>query len=185
MKKIALFLLAFVFVGAGCASSLGNKTVQGEWTLAFDLPEGWVMVQPYQPSDTPINLGGDIEPTDSEVVLQSTSAHILTGGVGIEEDRVSLFGDYLTVEDAWTQISVTKLDTRRVIPSEAEDLGDGFFKETVCEEGGECTQYAQSRFVYYLKTDAANYKFMVLQSNQDITVAEEVIFSAEVVEEVL
>lgn len=183
MKKLLLGFATLTLLGAGCAGVLTGKPVTGEWALAFDMPEGWVMVQPYQASATPINIDGDIEATDSEVYVQSTSAHILTGGVGIEEDRASLFGDYLTYDDSWTQIQVLRLDPRRVIPGEAEDLGDGFFKETLCEEGGECTQYGASRFVYYLKTEGTNYKFTVLSSNADMTDAEEVILSAQVVEE--
>ena len=159
MKKVFSIALALVLVGAGCTSLGGNKVVTGDWSLAFDLPNDWVMVQPYQPSDTPINLEGDIDPTDAEVILQSTPNHILTGGVGIDDDRLELFGEVLTVEDSWTQISVTRLDPRRLIPSEAEDLGDGFFKETLCDAGEDCEIYNRSRFVYYLQGEDIIYKF--------------------------
>ena len=185
MKKFLLSFLSLALLGVGCSSLGGQQVVQGQWTLAFDLPDGWVMVQPYQPADTPINVGGDINALDSEVVLQSTQQHILTGNVSIDEDREVLFGDYLTTDDAWTKISVLKLDNRRLIPSESEDLGNGFFKETVCEEGEDCTVYNTSRFVYYYHTDAAKYKFTVQQANADLQDAVDVIMTAQVVEEVL
>lgn len=169
MKKYLFSLFAFAFIGAGCAAGGGaNSVVQGEWTLTFDLPNGWVMVQPYQPEDTPINLEGDIQPTDSEVILQSTDKHILPEGGEIDEDRLPLFGD-ITQND-YIQISVLKLDPRRIIPSEAEDLGDGFFKD------GD---------VYYYKTPDANYKFTITAVGRDVQEAVDVIMTAQVVEETL
>lgn len=167
MKKVFLFALSLVLVGAGCTSLGGNKVVEGDWSIAFDLPNDWVMVQPYQPSDTPINLDGEITPTDAEVYLQSTDLHILPEGSGqIEEDRVELFGEI--VESDFTRISVLKLDPRRVIPSESEDLGDGFFKD------GE---------IYYFETEDAKYKFTILSEGQSTDEAVEVIVSAQVVGE--
>jgi hypothetical protein len=169
MKKVFSIALALVLVGAGCTSLGGNKVVTGDWTLAFDLPNDWVMVQPYQPSDTPINLEGDINPRDSEVILQSTANHILPAGSGeIEEDRLGLFGEVVTSD--YLQISVLKLDPRRIIPSESEDLGDGFFKD------GE---------VYYFDTGEEKYKFTIKADGLDESAAVDVIMTAQVVEETI
>lgn len=151
MKKILLFAATIALVGAGCLGG-GNKPVEGDWVLTFDLPKDWVMVAPYQDEDIDLETG--IERTDSEVWLQEN--------------------------DATTPvIKVSHLDTRRVIPSEAEDLGDGFFRQTVCDEaqGQECL--GVEPYEYYLESESSKYKFIIDTELVDRSTVEDIIFSAE------
>jgi hypothetical protein len=67
---------------------------------------------------------------------------------------------YISLSDS-TQIRVSRLDPRRKVPSEAEDLGDGFFKDNAD---------------YYLKTETVNYKFIL--KGQDLDLATEIVLSA-------
>jgi hypothetical protein len=171
MKKLLLSLGLLLAVGGGCVNvgdltgNLGgDKTVEGDWHLAFDLPSGWVMVEPYENPDVEAVVPNqEVDRDMTEVYLQSTDKAIVEGET---PDGEVVPADTYVQED-FTQIRVTRLDTRRVIPSEAEDLGDGFFK---LEDD------------FYLKTDDANYKFEI--RGDDRNRAEDVIMSAEVVTEI-
>ena len=162
MMKYLLGFFALLLVGAGCLG-FGGKGVEGEWALSFDLPDEWVMMRAYSETGSAANALIEIERTAAEVVLQTTSSHIFTSEK-LPED-LEQYGDYVT-ED-YLKVSVLRLDPRRIIPSEAEDLGEGFFKE--------------SDTVYYLKAEEENYKFTVHAEGREPTDALEVIRTAEVV----
>lgn len=180
MKKVILALGLLLAVGAGCVSVGklgGNKTVEGDWYLAFYLPSGWVMTSTYrQPTSEAVVPSREVDRDDQEVFLQTSDKAILIGGVGPEAGVPS--ESYTTLEGN-SRIEVSRLDTHRRIPSEAEDLGNGFFKAKECETGGECQMYGRYNYDYYLQTDDANYEFVVY--GQDIDKIEDIIKSAEVV----
>ncbi len=173
MKKAIFGLFALVLLGAGCMPA---ATVEGDWFLAFDLPDGWVMVREY-------NMGGEAVPVDegvsreiSDIVLQSTSSHIYTSSVELDEEALAMTGEI--VADHFTYIRVLKLDDRRVIPSESENMGDGFYKEDMCEGVESCELERADRYRYYFETDTSKYQFLVTQAGQEIEEAEGVILSA-------
>lgn len=168
MKKLLLTLGLLIAVGGGCVGALGDKfggdkTVEGDWHLAFDLPDGWVMAVPYDEPDSEAIVPDQAIARDlNEVYLQSTDKAVIADGS--TPDAAVSTDTYVT--SGYTQIRVTQMDTRRVIPSEAEDLGDGFLKL----DGD-----------FYLKTESANYKFDI--RGDDTDQAEDIILSAEVVNE--
>ncbi|HRH32118.1 MAG TPA: hypothetical protein PLK06_02210 [bacterium] len=180
MKKLVLVLGLLVAVGAGCVSLGklgGQKVVEGKWLLAFDLPSSWMMTVPYQsPSTKAVVPSDEVERNDNEIYLQSTTKAIVLGGVAPD---ASVSADSYTNLSGNLLIKVSQLDPRRVIPSEAEDMGDGFSKVKLCEDGGECEIGGRYNYDYYLKTDTTNYKFVVY--GDDINQAEQIITSAEVV----
>ncbi len=173
MKKIFLTLLAFVIVGAGCIGGgiLSNKHISGDWVLTFDLPDGWVMTHDYDSGSATASLRTEIEPGFSDVVIQSTDKLILLNGK--EPDLSKGLTDDDFISENYIYIRVLRLDERRVIPSEAKDLGNGFsFVELEAGEG-----------VYYLQVGANKYQFIVEYNGQLIEDAEQVIFSAQEVTE--
>ncbi|MEK7183029.1 MAG: hypothetical protein AAB776_00155 [Patescibacteria group bacterium] len=180
MKKVILALGLLLAVGGGCVSLGklgGDKVVEGDWSLAFDLPSGWFMTAPYQsPNTEAVVPTQSVEKLDNEIYLQTTDKAILTGGVGAEASVPA--DSYVTLEGN-SQIRVSRLDPRRVVPSEAEDMGNGFSKVKLCDDGGECEIYGHHNYDYYLETEDAIYKFIVY--GQDINQIEDIIKSAEVV----
>lgn len=180
MKKLFFALSLLLVVGGGCLSlgRLGGpKIVEGDWYLAFDLPSGWVMTVPYQePNTAKVVPSQSVDRSENEIFLQTTVIAIVNGGIkpGADvpiESYVPLTGQ--------TQIKVSRLDPHRVVPEEAEDIGDGFFKVKLCEDGGDCQIYGRYNYDLYLKTDTANYKFIIY--GDDVSTAENIIKSAEVV----
>lgn len=159
MKKILLFLGALALIGAGCIG--GTRTVEGDWYLAFDLPSGWVMVPTYSEGTMAINLDG-VELDDSEIYLQSSPLHMIFGASEVPEEFAERVGE--VKRDDMTRISVLRLSSRRHLPDDAEDLGKGFYKSG--------DQY------YFEGADGEKYVFTVEQAEQNILVAEDVIFSA-------
>lgn len=180
MKKLLLALGLLIVVGAGCVSLGklgGQKVVEGKWLLAFDLPSSWMMAVPYQsPSNKAVTPSDAVQHNDNEVYLQSTTKAILLGGIAPD---TSVSADSYTDLSGNLLIKVSQLDPRRVIPSEAEDMGHGFFKVKLCEDGEDCQIGGRYNYDYYLKTDTTNYKFIVY--GDDINQAEQIITSAEVV----
>ncbi|MBI1908429.1 hypothetical protein HYS28_03360 [Candidatus Uhrbacteria bacterium] len=184
MKKLLIGTLVVVaMLGAGCRGDeqgSGNVTtgedgtvrapeqaVEGAWYLAFDLPKDWVMIPHYNEDVAPAPSEDDVSTDLSDIVLQSTDkVVVLTGESELEE------GSYVT--DGYTYIRVFRMDKRSVVPGEAEDIGDGFFK---LEKGVNLT--------YYFTGQGATYKFVVYQDEQEQATAEDVVLSAKEVTEFL
>ncbi|PIX62418.1 hypothetical protein CO057_02030 [Candidatus Uhrbacteria bacterium CG_4_9_14_0_2_um_filter_41_50] len=159
MKKILLFLGALALIGADCIG--GTKTVEGDWYLAFDLPSDWVMTTVYSEGTMPIGLDG-VSLEDSEIYLQSSSLHMIFDDSEVPEEFVEKVGE--VKRDDMTRISILRLSSRRHLPDDVEDLGDGFYKL------GD---------LYYFEGESGDkYMFTVEQMGQDISVAQEVILSA-------
>ncbi len=152
MKNIIFSVLGLLLIGAGC---LGGKSVEGDWWLAFDLPTDWAMASAYDlTSESPDSFSLDVNREMDDIVLQSTVNAI---------QKVD--GEY-TPND-FAHIRVLRLDDRRIIPSEAEDLGNGFFKES--DEN------------YYLETETGKYQFKIIMQGSAGQSVEEVILSAQAV----
>ncbi len=96
----------------------------------------------------------------TDVVVQSTNKIIaLTGSSTLTADT------YVT--DDYSYIRTFRLDKHSVVPAEAMDIGNGFYKLV---QGVNAT--------YYFKGKGSNYKFVVYRDNEDLSVAEKVITSA-------
>ena len=166
MKKVILGLGLLLAVGGGCvAGGLGGqKTVEGDWFLAFDLPNGWVMVDDYtMPYDQVVTLDHEVDRTDNTIAIQNVDKPIVfSAGAAPDEN---LPKDSYVMGDA-TQIEVTQLDPSRRVPSEAEDLGDGFFKVELCKAGEDCMLGGSDNYDYYFVTDNAKYKFHITSQAQ-------------------
>ena len=177
MKRFIAVLFGLLLIGAGCSSA----TVEGDWYLAFDLPNDWVMTDPYVEGDRGEDL--DISRELTEVYLQSRAGHMLFSDRELSDLEV----DKINVEvlrDEMTRISVTRLDERRIIPSEAEDLGKGWYRLAPCAEAAPedaCEDSGEEMTYYYETEDGEKYLFRVEYRGQELSEAEEVIFSAEVV----
>lgn len=179
-KKLLLTALAIVLVGGGCLGSGDNDNnepaeVVGDWVLAFDLPEGWVMVNDYGVDI--IDLDGEITNETPDVTLQSTSKTIELGEE-LNFSRQDLTDDELARDD-FSYIRAYKLSPRYVVPDEVEDLGDGFFRERVCAEGEECSDYGKADYEYYFIGENARVKFVIYQNGQELEAAEAVVLSAQ------
>ena len=145
---------------SGVSVDKPTTVVTGSWYLNFDLPKDWVMVAPYNeavPNDiTKVPVTSDM----TDVVVQSTNKIVaLTGSSDLEKDTF--------VTDDYSYIRTFRLDKHSVIPAEATDIGNGFFK---LEKGVNVT--------YYLKGKGSNYKFIVYWDNADLKVIEKVVTSA-------
>lgn len=178
MKKLLLASFAIVLVGAGCFGGGGEEkkapeVVEGDWVLALDLPDEWVMTSPYKDGES-INLDNKIEKLDAEVYLQSTNLTILRGGNLPEELEES--GSYVT--DNFVFITVTHLDERRIVPSEAEDLGNGFSKLDPCDEVEDCGGAGAPAMKYYLQTETGKFQFNAHVRGHELSEAEAVILTA-------
>lgn len=176
-------MLGVALLGAGCSQSQESTTptdvktgqdgtvlppevaVQGSWFLNFETPNGWVMVPHYDEGFAEIPRIDDVTTEMSDVVLQSTDKIVvLTGEASLPQ------GSYIT--DGYSYIRVFRMDKRSIVPAEAEDIGNNFFK---LEKGVNLT--------YYYKGSGATYKFVVYQDEQEQSVVEDVIKSAKEVTE--
>ncbi len=181
MKKFfsALAISGMVLMGGGCAASniispiSSDNDIEGQWRLAFALPEGWVQVEGYSQPNTELpTLSQDVDHTMGMVTLQSTEkpiARTTTPAESIAKDA------YVT--ENYTKIDVDWLDARRPIPKDAEDLGNGFWKAAPI--ANDCTPGSCTTTYYLQAPDGEKYLFTVWQEGQDLTVAEAVILSAE------
>jgi hypothetical protein len=175
MKKALFGLFILVLIGGGCVF---NRPVEGDWFLAFDMPEGWVMVKSYMLGSEAIPINDAITRDISEIVIQSTSKGVYYS-TGSMPDELTLqrIGEIET--ENFSYIRVLKLDDRRIIPSDAEDLGDGFSKLKICDDGGECTAGGRYNYDYYLQTENGKFQFLITLKGHDIDEAEDLILSAQ------
>ncbi|MCR4312574.1 MAG: hypothetical protein NUV56_04810 [Candidatus Uhrbacteria bacterium] len=181
MKKLLIgTAAALLLLGAGCASRIpilgGGDSVEGMWNLAFDLPEGWAMVRDYEaPRYSMVVPTEDVSRDHTDVIIQSTTKAIVTGGISPEAtvDAATYVGEDYTLIHAY------RLDQRRVVPSEAEDLGDGWYRLKLCEDGEDCMIYGQYNYEYYfIAGSGAKYKFSIITEGQDPARAIETIQTA-------
>lgn len=182
MKSLFAALAAsLVLLGGGCAdripliSAPEPEKVLGNWVLSFELPSGWVMVEDYsEPRNEATTPSLDITHDQPDVIIQSTSKAVVAGGIAPDasvDTTTYVFSDF-------TRIHVYHLDERRIVPSEAEDLGDGWYRLKLCEVGEDCTIYGQHNYDYYYVTEGAKYRFSITTNGQDVSDAVDVIQSA-------
>jgi hypothetical protein len=169
MKKFFLSLVVgvMIFAGAGCVGSKltspfsQNEEVEGVWRLAFDLPSGWVMVKEYDaPRKEAVMPSQNVTRDLPTVIVQSTAKAIVKSGM---PDAAVSNETYVT--SSFAQIRVDKLDARRVIPSDAEDLGNGF-------------SFADGKY-YFLTASGEKYQFVITTNGEDDAAARSVILSAQ------
>lgn len=178
MKKL-LFgaMVGVALLGAGCSKVTETppaevatapdgtvvppaEAVEGAWFLAFSLPEGWVMAPSYDEDVAQVPSSDSISTAMTDIVVQDTNkVVILTGETELAE------GTY--VDSDYTYIRVFRMGKRSVVPEEADDMGNGFWK---LEQGVQLT--------YYFQAEGATYKFVVYQDGQDQAATEQVITSA-------
>lgn len=185
-KKLIVAAFSLALLGAGCQAKINQpEKVTGPWWLAFDLPEGWVMVTPYTLED-PIDLSSTVTRTDSEIWLQSTSKMVyLTSGYKPNDDELTALGinwdEDVTTQD-YILIKITHLDSRRLIPEGAEDLGNGFSRVKLCEDNEDCRIGGQYNYDYYFTSAGGEkFKFNINLRDKAASEAEHVIMSAKVV----
>lgn len=140
----------------------GDKNlVSGDWWLTFDLPEEWVVYAPY---DEDQGVPQDVEVTRelNDVILQSTSLPVILDG---DEP-----GELVTAyeDESYLYAHVYRYDPRTSVPDDAEDLGNGFYKQV--KDNGD--------IVYYFVGENGKYRFLVEQEGQDLSELESVILTA-------
>ena len=175
MKTIVLAALALVLLGGGCVGS--PSEVSGKWRLAFDLPEGWVMVKNYrQDSNSVPELSEDVNRNLADVVLQSTSLPVYTGGIALD---ASVDANAYAMDD-FAFVRAFRIDARRIMPADAEDLGNGWLRVKLCEPDEDCTIYGAHNYTYYYEAPSGDkYMFNITTSGQTADQAITVIMSAE------
>src|SRR3989338_3277691 len=174
MKTILLAAFVLILAGGGC-SGVANE-VSGKWRLAFDMPEGWVMVKNYkQDSNSVPELSEDVNRNLADVVLQSTSLPVYTGGIALD---ASVDANAYAMDD-FAFIRAFRIDARRIIPSEAEDLGDGWFRVKLCEANEDCTIYGAHNYAYYyVAASGDKYMFTLTTVGRSADEAVDVIMTA-------
>ena len=156
MKKLLLLMIGLVLVGAGC----GQKTVDSEWRLGFiEADENWHLVSAYRDRDNLEELQDELDYDSVDAVIQTTPNFIFTGEV---PEDTSGYGDFVT-ED-YIKITMERMDPRRNLPRDAEDIGKGFYKVSETE--------------YYLELADEKYRFLVELEGRDASEAEALILSA-------
>lgn len=169
IKKI-LFVsaLSLVFIGAGCFGGQRDE----RWALSFDLPEGWAQYAEGE-QDFAGSPEGEISPQDPEITLQSTADAINLEG---ESDRASFEGQSVRTED-FAVIRATRLDERRKISDDAEDLGKGLFRESRCKEDDPCRAEGVHEYRYYFVNGESKYQFVIITNGRTADEAVKVIES--------
>ena len=182
MKMLLAGMTAvLMLMGAGCTDNLplvgGEDTVEGKWRIAFELPEGWAMLKDYDlPRNEAVTPSEEVTRDLTDVYIQNTTKAVVTGGIQPEAEVPA--DTYVT--DGFVQIHAFRLDERRVIPSESEDLGDGWYRLKLCEAGEDCTIYGQYHYDYYLvSSSGAKYKFNIVTRGVDPQQAIDVIMTAQ------
>ena len=173
MKKMLFAICAgIVLLGAGC---IGGGARDERWTMSFNLPQEWVMYASggggyiSSPSE-------DITKATGEVILQSTTDAIHTGG-SVASNITEYQGQPIRLED-FVAIRAFQLDERRSISKDAEDLGKGFFREKKCEDGGNCQANGAYNYVYYYVKGDTKYQFNIITNGNSPEEAIDIILSA-------
>jgi hypothetical protein len=157
MKKLFLGAFAMLLLGAGC---LGGSRVESDWVLGFKSMDGWHMVNAYDDRDNLEDMQREFAFDAVDVVVQSTDKFVFTGDVPTNTEG---YGEF--VADKYIKITIERMDLRRRIPGEAEDIGNGFFKASDTE--------------YYLELPDEKYQFLVEAEGEDLSKAETLILSAQ------
>lgn len=185
MKKLFIGSLALVLLGGGClGGGQGSEpeAVTGQWHLNFELPEGWVMTDYYSDGEV-IDLESNITAEDTDIYLQSTDKTILRGGAA-EGPVADLTEDQLAGSD-YLLIHALRLSTRRVIPSDGEDIGNGIMKVEICGEDEDCRIGGAATHEYYYQSATNPYQFQVyFGGSYTLEDAEEIIKTLEEVTQI-
>lgn len=164
MKRIFIIAFALLLIGIGCSNVEQveeEPSVEGDWWLVFDLPEGWVQLPDYT-LDFPEKRLLPIDRTMTDIILQSTDLPIALEG----EEPTDELENY--VDDDYTFMRIYRYDPRTSIPEDAEDLGNDFYKH-VRDDGV---------IRYYFIGEHGKYRFYPEQEGHTLDQAEAVILSA-------
>lgn len=178
MKRILLAsLFALVLVGFGCA---GGGARDDRWRISFQLPENWVM---YGSGDRGYvsQPGAEITKETSEIVLQNTKDALYPIYGGPVKEGVTEFGGMPIRTTGYTAIRVLRLDSRRVISKDAEEVAKNLYRVKECEEGEPCTERDAYQYVYFYEKGDEKYKFIIYSDEGKEQDAIDVILSAKAV----
>ncbi len=156
MKQLFIALIAIMLVGAGC---LGSGSVESDWVLGFTKMDGWHLVNAYTDRDERADMERDLKFDSVDAVIQTTSDFIVTGDVPETTERYGAF-----VSENYIKITMERMDARRRVPSDAEELGKGFLKVSETE--------------YYLQLPDETYRFLIEAEGRSLEEAEALILSA-------
>lgn len=162
--------------------AVATANVRYEYPLSFDLPRGWIMtegctavvdgeersvdcgynvVSIETPAELPVLDRTTVSPDATYVYLQNTVRLPLFGGIAPNE----------AVEDAYQSsdvavITVAKVDGEDILTGSIEevtDLGEGFYKATICDvvANPECQMYGQWVHEYYFFGETGTYRMSV------------------------
>ncbi len=173
------FFGTVLLIGVGCFASQINQNVsqiEGEWQLTFALPSDWVMVKEYsEPEKKVVTPSQEVTKELPSVVLQSTNKAIVRIST---PDVVVPVDSYINSD--FSKIIVYLLDPRRKIPSDAKNLGNGFFQDTVVSNNCTGDSICQATY-YYVASTGEKYLFSLYTNKQRIDTAQSVVLSAKVV----
>jgi hypothetical protein len=81
----------------------------------------------------------------------------------------------------YTAIRIFRLDSRRVIPKDAEEVEKNIFRVKECEDGESCTERDAHNYVYYYAKGDEKYKFIIYSDEDKEQEAIDVILSTKAV----
>lgn len=173
MKKIIFTLaLSFILVGAGCSSN----RVEGDWYLNFDLPEEWTM-SVRSTGDFYNNLHQQITRDLNEILLQDNQDLVYIG----TDEEIPTSEDFNVRTENFTFIEVTRLDERRLIPREAEEISLNIFRNQLCGYEGRDCRDLQYEFEYFFEKEDRKFRFIITGDNIDQSTIENIITSSRLV----
>lgn len=176
MKKLLAIFGTLVLLGAGCAAGTNPATEYNDWRIGFNLPEGWAMVESYTEGESAV--GTNVKPSNPEIFLQSSSLHHVYRYDSLTESQLAKVGEVEAGDRM--RITVQEIDERRLIPSEAQEVGEDMYRNIRCEDES-CTGANTLPVEYYKEfPSGARYLFLIQQIGElyDEPVARSIIESA-------
>lgn len=171
MKKALVIFGILLLTGLGCNGGQAN----GPWRLSFNLPEGWVI---YDEGD-----GGylgipseNITPELSSIVLQNKLEVTYTRSLDDLENNT--YDGLPVINEGFSAIKVQVLDSRRIIPRNAETVSKFIVRDRVC--GGDMSPCEEGEFPfkYYFADGDTKYSFEIFGDQAELNDIESIITSA-------
>jgi hypothetical protein len=125
--------------------------------------------------------GAEITKDSSEVVLQNTKDAIYPVHNGPVKEGVTELAGAPIRATGYTAIRIFRLDSRRVIPKDAEEVEKNIFRVKECEDGESCTERDAHNYVYYYAKGDEKYKFIIYSDEDKEQEAIDVILSTKAV----
>lgn len=170
MKKLIAIFGVLILTGLGCAGSSN-----GPWRLTFDLPQNWVM---YSEGDKGF-LGvpaDEITPDMTGIVLQNK---LEVTYIHDPEDLESMSYDgQPVIVEGYSAIRARVLDSRRIVPRNAEVVSKYIVKDRVCGGDMSACEEGEFPFEYYFVDGDTKIEFEVFGDQSEITEIENILKSA-------